>query len=352
MRIKLAILERDVSYLKRIVSVFGNKYADKFEIYSFTDQEVAFETLDKAKIDVLLADDSFEIDPESLPRRCGFAYLVESADIDMVSEQRAIFKYQKVELIYKQILSVYSEKASSVSGVRLDDDSCKVIAFTAASGGTGSSSVAAACALHFAAAGKKTLFLELERFGKSDSFFSAEGQFTMSDVVFAVKSKKTNLALKLESTVRQDPRGVYFFAGSPIALDMMELKADECIQLISELQLTGGYDYIIIDIEFSLDKSMLSIYRKAHALVLVTDGTEIANLKTVRAVEALNILEQNADSPLTSRLALIYNKASNSASKAVSVEIKTIGSATRYSQATVQQVITELAGKSFFDKIV
>ena len=39
MKIKLAILESDVSYLKRIVSVFNTKFADKLEIYSFTDKE-------------------------------------------------------------------------------------------------------------------------------------------------------------------------------------------------------------------------------------------------------------------------------------------------------------------------
>lgn len=37
MKIKLAILDKDTAYLQRIVSVFNNKYADKLEIYSFTD---------------------------------------------------------------------------------------------------------------------------------------------------------------------------------------------------------------------------------------------------------------------------------------------------------------------------
>ena len=52
MKIKLAILEKDQSYLNRIVSVFGTKYADKFQIYSFTDMDVAFSTLETAKIEV------------------------------------------------------------------------------------------------------------------------------------------------------------------------------------------------------------------------------------------------------------------------------------------------------------
>lgn len=55
MRIKLAILENDQNYLKRIVSVFSTKYADKLEVYSFTDRELAFQTLDKSRIDVFLS---------------------------------------------------------------------------------------------------------------------------------------------------------------------------------------------------------------------------------------------------------------------------------------------------------
>lgn len=81
-----------------------------------------------------------------------------------------------------------------------------------AGGGVGSSSLAAACALNFAARGRSVLYLNLEKFGGSSQFFSGEGQFDMSDVVLSLKSRKANLALKLESYVRRDPRGVFFFA--------------------------------------------------------------------------------------------------------------------------------------------
>ena len=113
MKIKLAILEKDKSYLSRIVSVFGTKYSEKFEIYSFTDPEVALLTLNSAKIDVLLAGDTFDIDVTKLPNRCAFAYLVDSVGIDMLNNQRAICKFQKADLIYKQILSIYAEKATN-----------------------------------------------------------------------------------------------------------------------------------------------------------------------------------------------------------------------------------------------
>lgn len=79
MKIKLAILDKDKSYLNRIVTVFEVKYADKFEVYSFTDLSVAIQTLSEVKIDVLIANDAFDVDVAKTAKKmricllCGFS---------------------------------------------------------------------------------------------------------------------------------------------------------------------------------------------------------------------------------------------------------------------------------------
>lgn len=353
MKIKLAILEKDESYLNRIVSVFGTKYADKFQIYSFTDMDVAVSTLESAKIEIMVASDAFEIDVNKLPKRCGFAYFVDSMDVDMLNGQRAICKFQKADLIYKQILSIYSENASNVSGLKFGDDSSKIIFFQPVSGGVGASSMAAACAMRFAAKGKRTLYLNLENFGSADVFFRAEGQFDMSDIIFALKSKKTNLPMKLESCVKQAANGVYFYSQAKIALDMMELNSEDIMRLISELQVTGSYDYIIVDTDFSIKRDALEIYRKAHTVVWVSDGSELSNSKLFRAFNALNTIEQNADSPIPNRMVLVYNKFSNKTSTMLSeIAIKNIGGVPRFEHATSDQVLEQLSTKDMFDVIM
>ena len=352
MKIKLAILENDQSYLGRIVTAFSTKYADKFEIYSFTNKSVALSTLESTKIDVLLASDLFEIDVKALPKRCSFAYFVDSAELDTVNGQRAICKFQKAELIYKQILSIYAENAGNLSGLKLQDDGMKIIAFSSPCGGVGTSSMAAACSRYYASRGKRTLYLNLEKFGSSDVFFSAEGRFDMSDIIYALKSKKANLPLKLESCVKQDEHGVFFYSKSKIALDMLELNNEDMIRLISELQLTGSFDYIILDIDFSLDREAILLFKKAHALVMISDGSESSNNKIFRAYSALSVLEQNADTPLTNRLVLMYNKFSNKLSKALTnLDIKNIGGAPRYEHASEAQVLNQLSSMSMFEKI-
>lgn len=353
MRIKLAILEKDQSYLSRIVAAFNSKYADKFEIYSFTDPTIALSTLDSSRIDVFVASDSFDIDVSTLPNRCGFAYFVDSSDIDTVRDQRAISKFQKADLIYKQILSIYSEKAGNVSGLKFGDESAKIIAFCSPCGGVGTSSMAASAAKYFASKNNKTLYLNFEKFGSPDLFFNGEGQFDMSDIIFALKSKKTNLSLKLESCVKQDLSGVYFYSQSKVALDVHELKTEDIIRLISEVKLTGAYDYIILDLDFTINSEELNIVRPAHSIVWVSDGSEIANTKIFRAYESLNIKEQNNDSSIMNRISLLYNKFSNKTGKSIDdINVKSIGGAPRYEHATTTQVIEQLCKFEVFNKII
>ena len=100
---------------------------------------------------------------------------------------------------------------------------CKVLLFTGIEGGTGASSAAAACALYFAQNGKRVLYLNIEKFGSADMFFYGEGQYTMSDIVYNIKSKKSNLSLKLESSVKLIREGYTFFLHQTLCLICLSL---------------------------------------------------------------------------------------------------------------------------------
>lgn len=353
MKIKLAILDEDNNYLNRIMSVFGSKYDDKLEVYSFTDKEVALSVLESSKIDVLLSDEVFNIEVENLPKRCGFAYLVDSVEINLLRGQKAIGRYQKVDLIYKEIIDIYSEKAEGTSGLGKNNDLCTLISFCSVAGGTGCSNMAAACAMHFAKQGKRTLYLNLEKFGSSDVFFSGDGSSDMSDIIFSLKSKKSNLRLKLESCVKQDKSGVYFFSQAKIALDMLELSPEDCIYLVTALKNSCSYDYIIVDSEFSIDKEIIEFYKQMHAVVWISDGSETANMKTFRAYNALQIIENGAEVQLNNKIILAYNKFSNKTSKAIEdLSANNIGGAPRYEHATSKQVLEQLSALPLFDKIL
>lgn len=353
MKIKVALLEKDKSYLDRFISAFNAKFADKIELYSFTDKNIAIESLEDNRIDVFVAGESFEIDVNDIPSKCVFAYFVDTPGIDSFSGQSAICKYQKADLIYKQFLSLYSEKAGGISSLKLDDDSTKVIMFSSPVGGVGASSVAAACAKHFAKNGLNSLYLNIEPFGAAEMFFSGEGLYDMGDVIYALKSKKTNLSMKLESCVRKDPSGVNFFASSKMALDMLELKAEDIVRLIDELKLSGSYNYIIIDAGFGLDKEYQQLYKTAHSVIWISDGEEISNSKIRKAFEAVTVLEKGNKFELTNRLNLIYNRfSSKSGTYLDDVDIKMAGGVPVYVHNDATQVVDQISNMGMFDNII
>lgn len=353
MKIKLAILEKDKIYLERIVAAFNMRYADKLEIYSFTDLDVAINTIAQNKIDVLLADENFEVDRNVLSDRCALAYLVNSIDIESVRNEAAISKFQKADLIYKQVLNLYSENSSDITGIHFDEnENTKIISFLSPAGGTGCTTAAVACACNFASKGKKTLFLSLETFGSSDVFFHGEGANDFSDVIYAIKSKKGNMSLKLESTVKQDESGVYYYSATKTALDMQELKAAEIKKLLADLKLFGAYDYIILDFDFALDEETLDVLKESNRIVLVSDGSAIANQKLERAIHTLSIIEQQNDHKLVLKTGILYNRVSSQTSSKPNLpDIKEYGGINRYEGYKTNQMIKALAKLSVFDSL-
>lgn len=353
MKIKVAILDSNTNYLNRFTLAFTNKFSDKIEIHSFTNQDAAMSSLISDRIDVLLASDDFEINISAIPKRSGFAYLVDSSGIEMYKEQKAISRFQKAEVIYKEILGVYSEVVSNIGGKALTDEKADIISFFSTSGGVGSSSVAVAYAKKLAMMGEKTLYLNLEQLGNSDVFFSGEGVSNFSEVIYSLKSKKSNLALKLESFLKEDPSGVNFFSATRTALDMLEIKGEDIDSLFNGIDVIGGYQYVIVDADFSMSKGTFKLFGLSQSIIFVSDGSEIANDKFARAQQAFQLYEQQHDVSFLNKASLLYNKFSNKTSKAISnVEIREIGGIPRFEHATVNQVIDQLVKHTIMDSIM
>ncbi len=351
MKIKLAILESDIGYLRRVVPMFNNKYADELEIYSFTEQEAALECIEEKNIDVFLSGVNFTIDFKRIPTRCGFAYLVDSLDISSFDNHKAICKFQKGELIYKQIVSIYSEHVPNiVSNFMNDNGEMKSIAFCSPSGGVGTSTVASACAISMASKGYRVLYINTEIYGDSDSFFACDGQFDFSDVIYAVKSNKTNRAMKLQSTVKQDATGVYFYSSVNVPIDMMEMTKDDYITLLRELKSLGCYDYVVFDFEFPKTQEMFELLEMFNSVVVVSDGTDKSTSKLDKAIKSIQILEGQFNINIIPRMWEIRNKVH--ASDIQKNGIRTLGVIPLYQSASVRQMARQLSLSEIFFQLM
>lgn len=351
MKIKLAILESDSLYLRRVVPMFNSKYAEELEIYSFTDMDAAMACLEEKKIDVFLASDSFSIDFNLIPKRCGFAYLVESLDINMIDNRKAVCKFQKGELIYKQILSIYSEHVPNISGVPTNQNGAmKTITFCSPCGGVGTSTAAAACAIALTNAGQRVLYLNTEIYGDADLFFSCDGQFDFSDVIYAVKSNKTNRAMKLQSTVKQDQTGVYYYSSVKIPLDIMEMGPNDYLTLQNELKVLGCYDYVVMDIEFPKSQAEFKIFEHCNAIVIVSGSADTSEAKINKAIRGLQIMDSQSDFAVLPRIWLLRNMAASEETQ--QNELRTLGSFPEYQTVSSAQMAKQLSLSNVFTQLM
>ena len=351
MKIKLAILESDPNYLKRVVPIFNNKYANELEVYSFTDVDAAMSCLTEKSINVFLANNSFKVNFTEIPKKCGFAYLVDSLDIDRIDNHKAICKYQKAELIYKQILNIYSEQVPNITGIaNVENGAMKTIAFASPCGGVGTSTVAAACSIFLANSGYRVLYLNADVFGSADMFFSCDGQFDFSDVIYAVKSNKTNRALKLQSTVKQDASGVYFYSPVKVPLDMMEMQRDDYVTLQNELKMLGSYDYVILDMVFPKTIDELKIFEFCNSVVMVSDTSEMSEDKMARVMRSIQILDGSSEVAIQPRMSLILNKAT--ANSLAQHEVRVLGSIPTYQQVSPSQMAKQLSLSDVFGQLI
>ena len=350
MKIKLAMLESDSVYLRRVVPMFNSKFAEELEIYSFTDVDAAIACLEQKRIDVFLASNNFKIDFNLIPKQCGFAYLVESLDINSIDGHKAVCKFQKGELIYKQVLSIYSEHMPNITGIAQNENGAmKTIAFCSPCGGVGTSTTAAGCAIALSNAGYRVLYINTEVYGEADNFFSCDGQFDFSDVIFAVKSNKTNRAMKLQSTVKQDATGVRFYSSVKVPLDMMEMKATDYIVLQDELKKIGCYDYVVMDMDFPNVLTEFKFFEHCNSVVVVTDESENSNIKLNKALRAIQILDSNNEFALQPRMWLLKNKIT--ANVLNQNEIRVLGSFPMYQSVSSAQMAKQLSLSDVFKQL-
>lgn len=352
MRIRIAILENDDNYLNKFIGIINLKYADRITIYGFTDRDVAFQSLAKERIDIFLVNSEYQVNTEDIPDNCVLIYLTESKEFISVRGQKAICKYQNIYSMYKSILSIYAEEAKLENGIRNNANKVSMLGFISAAGGVGSSTMAAACAKNFAASGKKVLYLNFEKFGIPNEFFEAEGEGNISEVLYHVKSKKSNLALKLESIVKKDCTGVYFYDPCKVSLDLLNI-TEETLEEMFQALFSEGYDKIIIDCDFSLDEMSISILSRLDSLIWLSDGSRQCNLKNEKAVQALELYEKRNNKDVNSKNYILYNKFNQKSGEWMDDSImEKLGSIENCQEMNEKQIVDYIANLGIFKPLL
>lgn len=344
MKIKVIIIDQDTNYTEHILQAFQMRYSDKVEMRVFSNMESFFSNIREAYADLVLYNSRMELDTTALPDSMAVGCLCEQSGIEEISGVSAICKYQKADILYKSMLGLFAEKASDMK-LKTSGNLVYVTLFTSVQGGCGTSTAAAAYALRMAEEGRKILYLNLQKFGSSNLYFSGEGTMSFSDVIYALKSRKSNLPIKMKSALKTDASGVDFFSDCRNAFDMMELKDDEIITLIQVIGQMGDYEEVVADLSGDLTERQLKLMQDcADSIIYVCDGTMTGIRKFEKFCETLRVIEERNHVRIMNKMQLLYNRYSSKNSMQMEkLPIGLVGGIHRFENVSGRPLIEHIA---------
>ena len=309
MKIRLALIDTDEDYRKRLSDFYIKNYQDRIEILTFSSIDSFENNRGNKSIDVMLVSENIEDDLSSYSEKICIAYLSDRDLIERKNNIKTINKFKKPEKIYKEILNVLADGINGDIAYKFNDGNNTLVeVFMPVNGGAGATSLAIAYGKKLARQGTPTLYLNFETLNSSNIFLQSQGDMGFDEIIYAIKSKKQSVSLKIESNVLKTTDGLAFFNESRTALDMLELSDEDIYVLIKELQAMGKYRHIIIDSNLDIG-SRLNIFSKfAYKIILVFNDTLQGIKKMSDLNEALQIMENNGNIDITNKLTIICNK--------------------------------------------
>lgn len=352
MKIRIVIVDSDKKYLDRLVRTLQEKYMQQLDISSFSEEALALKCLRESGADMILAEVKFQSLLEFRSSQTAFAYLTEFAATTYEGAY-AICKYQKAESIFKEILGIFSEVGKAMTSTLLEERTkdTRVVPFYGIAGGSGASTMAVAFACHVARMGKRVLYLNLEKLPSTGVYFETQESGSFDDVIFALKSRKISLALKIESVVQRDENGIHYFSPGRNYVDILELSVEDIQNLIEGICSMRRYDYLVMDGDFSLDDKMHTVCKYASEIVLVSNGNSVCNKKMEAYIQSLHILEDRNDINLRGKFRIIYNKFRNHSGKILEIDgVKNAGGVPLIEEAEPRQLMEHVAGMDFWGR--
>ncbi len=304
MKIKMAIFDGDFCYTNKFFDAVNTSLNEKIELHAFTSEDSLWSFLKENKVEVLLLGESvFFI--EKIIKDILTIKLVENMEIK--NDTKVIFKYQNVNLIYKEIMNIYSNYFRiDKSNVQLNIT--EIISYMSSGNGSGASTISSAHAINLANAGNKVLFIDLQMFSTVDAVFSAEGKYTIGEVFYALKNQKIDLVSRLESVVRQDESGVFFWQTSKNPAEITEITKDDLERLIVTLKNSSEFDFVIIDCNFLYNEITQALIQNCNKIFIVLNSTIENKIKLKSILSIIEMYSEQVEENLVEKICFVYNK--------------------------------------------
>lgn len=293
MILKMAIADSNTEYVQRMRSVLEGY--DTLKLFIYPDKQALEKALATRQFDVLLFDSSFYNGQiETKKSMLTVMLLDEEAGVPEACRPfKKIRKYQRISRIYQQVLELYAEISGDMGNVAGLGRVSK-IAFFSPVGGVGKTTLALVAATKLAMMGHRCFYLNLENIASEDCYLPQNAQKGISEIA-AFLGENINFRMKIESLLQAKGTNLYYLNHFDSPNDLCELSEQELAELLEQIEKTGLFDVIVLDMEVSVDRKALRVFEMAEKIVLVEKNDALAVGKLNRFLAQAHIMNECHD---------------------------------------------------------
>ncbi len=307
-KLRLVLFDLDIEYIELFANyIRTSEYATRFDVKLFSRYESLQQYLesDEHTDILLLSTEDLQLEPEMEGVET-LLYLVNDAAEELSKNE--LFKYQPLSHVISQVLSLhYEHDGKKPSKGKSHSGSSNVISVFSASGGTGKTTTAFHLANQMKGNGLAVFYLNLELINSSTLFFDVEHLSSSSPLLYYLKSNAEELQSKMKELMVVDQNtGIPFFYFMPSAEEMLDLSEQEIELLLDNLIKLEDYDYIIVDLESTINSISLTTLKKSDQVIWLLGNDMYSFHKTGYLLEELHGFAN--DGSFSERVQLVLNK--------------------------------------------
>ena len=289
MKIKLLIASWDNDYVGHLSKVLSEKYAETFEVNVCSSVERLGDKLSEKRTDVLLVEPNFLPDAKLNSALITIILCDESGIVpDNCKDLGKILKYNRISSIVGDILQMYASVGVNMSD--FNSDKAHITAVWSPQGGSGKTTVSLAYASRISSMTKQVLYLNLENFSSTATYFSNKGK----SISAAFEKLDANINIFLLAMRQIDSgSGISYFCSPNNYDDINILTIGDIETLINACAI--GTEELVIDLSSQCDEKIQKVLDMADTVLIVCDPTVTSEVKLKQFMNQHNVFQRICD---------------------------------------------------------
>lgn len=287
----LAIYEEDLTYASRLMDYLNQEGEFILEARIFTNMESLTVYSEKNPVAILLVGEGMDVDALLLGQCKQILILTGTKNEKLKVGYPAIFKYQSVEHLKREIEEHYwkQDNCNNKSHLLTESDKMQLLGVFSPCGGSGKSIFALALG-QVLAKERRVLYMNLEAIPAQYHNTGSNGNQGMSDLIYYIKQKKSDLAVQLKSMCWKIGEMDYLLPVDHYT-DLYELNSADVYELIKELKNSCFYEAIVLDLGY-LSGSVFDFLKLCDVVYIPTTKNKISDEKEEALSKILQVEEQ------------------------------------------------------------